>query len=127
MNGWMGWPNPNPWTPGYQIFRKTTDIVRPSPSEAFVFIDERDDSIDDGYFAIAMGGNQIVNLPASYHGGSGGVTFADGHAEIHRWASSVVLAPQQIGTQKGKKEFKEVDSDNPDLFWLRAHATSRRR
>ena len=72
MNGWMGWTNTAPWNPGFKLFRKTTDIVIPSPSDELVFIDERDDSIDDGYFAINMLENQIVNYPASYHGGSGG-------------------------------------------------------
>jgi prepilin-type N-terminal cleavage/methylation domain-containing protein/prepilin-type processing-associated H-X9-DG protein len=125
MNGWMGWPNTAPWTAGYRIFQKTTDITSLSPSQALVFIDERDDSIDDGYFAIDMGTDQIVNFPASYHGGSGGVTFADGHAEIHRWTSVEVLARQQTGAQGGKFEFRPVAPDDPDLLWLRARATSR--
>lgn len=123
MSGWMGWPSAGPWTPGYKIFRKTTDIAGLSPSEALVFIDERDDSIDDGYFAVDMGANQIVNFPAAYHGGSSGVTFADGHAEIHRWRSAEVLPSQQIGAQKAKFEFKPVAASNVDLVWLRARAT----
>ena len=77
MNGWMGWPNTAAWNSGYRLFRKTTDIIAPSPSETLVFIDERDDSIDDCYFATDMATHQLVNFPASYHGGSGGVTFAD--------------------------------------------------
>jgi len=125
MNGWMGWPNTAPWTAGYRIFQKTTDITSLSPSQALVFLDERDDSIDDGYFAIDMGTAQIVNFPASYHGGSGGVTFADGHAEIHRWRSVEVQARQQTGAQGSKFEFRPVAPDNPDLLWLRARATSR--
>ena len=123
MSGWMGWPSAGPWTVGYKIFRKTTDITGLSPSQALVFLDERDDSIDDGYFAIDMGVNQIVNFPTSYHGGSSGVTFADGHAEIHRWRSPEVLPSQQIGAQKAKFEFKPVSANNVDLVWLRARAT----
>ena len=34
--------------------KKETDIRYLPPSRAFVFIDEREDSIDDGYFAIAL-------------------------------------------------------------------------
>jgi prepilin-type N-terminal cleavage/methylation domain-containing protein/prepilin-type processing-associated H-X9-DG protein len=125
MNTWMGWPNVGPWNPGYTLFRKTTDINSPSPSEALVFIDERDDSIDDGLFAIDMQVNQIVNFPASYHGTSGGVTFADGHTEIHRWMSKEVRVRQQIGAQTRKWEFTAVPANNPDLIWLRTHATSK--
>ena len=124
MSGWMGWPNTAPWNTGYRLFRKTTDIIAPSPSETFVFLDERDDSIDDCYFATDMGTHQLVNFPASYHGGSGGVTFVDGHAEIHRWRSPELLRRQQVGTQTTKNEFTAVPANNVDLVWLRAHATS---
>jgi len=124
MNGWMGWPNTAAWNSGYRLFRKTTDIIAPSPSETFVFIDERDDSIDDCYFATDMATHQLVNFPASYHGGSGGVTFADGHAEIHRWRSPELLRRQQVGAQTQKNEFTAVPANNPDLVWLRARATS---
>ncbi len=125
MNGWMGWPNVGPWNPGYKQFRRTTDIVNPSPSDELVFIDERDDSIDDGYFAIDMVANQIVNFPASYHAGSGGATFADGHAVIHRWISATLQPRQQIGDQTQKREFTPVPANNPDMIWLREHATSK--
>ena len=29
--------------------------------------------------------NNWVDLPASYHNGAGGISFADGHSEIHKW------------------------------------------
>lgn len=125
MNGWMGWTNTGPWNPNYKQFRKTTEIINPSPSDELVFIDERDDSIDDGYFAINMDQNEIVNYPASYHAGSGGATFADGHAVIHRWLSSTLQPRQQIGDQTIKREFTPVAANNPDLRWLREHATAK--
>ena len=28
-------------------------------------------------------------MPAAYHNGAGGFSFADGHAEIHKWKSSL--------------------------------------
>ena len=125
MNGWMGWTNTAPWNTGFKLFRKTTEIVNPSPSDELVFIDERDDSIDDGYFAINMVENQIVNFPASYHAGSGGATFADGHSVIHRWISPQLQPRQQVGDQTQKREFTAVLANNPDLLWLREHATSK--
>jgi prepilin-type N-terminal cleavage/methylation domain-containing protein len=125
MNGWMGWPNVGPWNSGYKQFRRTTEIINPAPSDELVFIDERDDSIDDGYFAIDMVANQIVNFPASYHAGSGGATFADGHAVIHRWISATLQPGQQVGNQTIKREFTPVAANNPDMRWLREHATSK--
>jgi prepilin-type processing-associated H-X9-DG protein len=123
MSGWMGY-NSTLWNQGYQLFRRTTDLARLSPSDALVFIEERDDSVDDGYFAIDMAVQQLANVPSGYHAGSGAVTFADGHAEIHRWRSSETLAPQQSGVPTVKHEYLPVSLNNPDLIWLRAHATN---
>ncbi len=121
MSVWMGFRT-SPWNDGYRTFRKKSDILGMSPSDALVFVDERDDSIDDGEFALDMVANQFPNFPAAYHGGSGGLTFADGHAEIHRWASQELQAAQQV-MQKVKHEFTAVAANNPDLLWLRAHGT----
>jgi len=121
MNCWMG-PNSPAWnvsTPPYRVFAKSTDIIKPSPADAIVFIDERSDSIDDGYFAIDMVTAQLPNLPAGYHGGSSGITFADGHAEIHKWRDSRTLPPLLTTFQK----FVSCPGSQ-DLDWLRAHATS---
>jgi len=47
--------------------KKETDIRYPPPSRAFVFIDEREDSIDDGYFAITLSPPSWQNCPAFWH------------------------------------------------------------
>jgi prepilin-type processing-associated H-X9-DG protein len=121
MSSWMG-PNAPVWNQGFRLFGKSTDIIAPAPSDALVFIDERSDSIDDGYFAIDMttgGGAQLVNLPGSYHNGACGVTFADGHAEIHKWRDRLTQPPLRKVFQKFI-----VTPNNPDLLWLQQHATS---
>jgi prepilin-type processing-associated H-X9-DG protein len=119
MNCWMG-KNAPAWNTGFRTFAKTTDITLPVPTEALVFVDERSDSIDDGYLAIDMVDQQLVNLPADYHNGAGGTTFADGHAEIHKWRSSRMLRPLMLTFQK----FEAAPND-PDLLWLQRHATSK--
>jgi len=118
MSGWMG-PNSPAWNAGYKVFAKTTRIIAPTPSDAIVFIDERSDSLDDGYFAIDMGTAQLVNLPAGYHNFCSGITFADGHAEIHRWRDPRTLPPLQARFQK----FISCPGSK-DLLWLQQHATS---
>jgi prepilin-type N-terminal cleavage/methylation domain-containing protein/prepilin-type processing-associated H-X9-DG protein len=123
MSGWMGY-NSTILNQGYQLFRKTTALAQLSASDALVFVEERDDSIDDGYFAIDMVASQLVNFPSAFHGGAGAVTFADGHSEIHRWRSPEVLAAQQSGVPTVKHEYQPVAANNPDLAWLRAHATN---
>ena len=104
-NGGPGWGESGPWTPeaghGWKVFLKLADYNDPGPSGTFVFLDEREDSINDGYFVVAMQGYprengaaaqaaqlKIVDFPASYHNGAGGLTFADGHSEIKKWVES---------------------------------------
>ena len=56
------------------------------PAYMFVILDEREDSINDGWFASNPDVlYQLVDYPASYHGNAGGLSFADGHSEIHKW------------------------------------------
>jgi prepilin-type N-terminal cleavage/methylation domain-containing protein/prepilin-type processing-associated H-X9-DG protein len=88
MNGRMaGPPEADFVNPGIPYFKKTSDITRPSPSQANVFIDEDKDSIDDGFYAVRALPNVWLwqNTPASRHGNAGLVSFADGHAELWRW------------------------------------------
>jgi prepilin-type processing-associated H-X9-DG protein len=122
MNGWMGYTN-RPLDTEYQFLRKTTDLVKISPADAFVFVDERDDSVDDGFFGVSMVNDTMVEIAANYHGSGGPITFADGHAEFHRWVSPDTHFPQQSGIATKKYNFMPVASDDPDLLWLRDHAT----
>jgi len=70
----------------YPLFKKTTQIMAPPPSLAFVFIEESYLTVDDGYFATkAPGVNTWQNSPTVRHGNSSELSFADNHAEIWRW------------------------------------------
>ena len=102
-------------------FHKLSDITRISPSLTFVFIDERDDSIDDGEFLFYLTVNEIPNFPAAYHAGSGGLSFADGHAEIHRYRTAEFQPPQTMGQETVKKQFTTIPANNIDMLWMRAH------
>ena len=83
------------WLPAdkYRTYAKDADIV--NPSKTFVFVEEHSDSINDGAYAVqfvepgATSGN-IIDMPASYHNGACGFSFADGHSEIHRWVGSTI-------------------------------------
>ena len=59
----------------------------PRPSNFWVIIDEHPDSINDGYFLNnpEAPGTTWGDGPATYHAGAGGLSFADGHSEIHKW------------------------------------------
>ena len=72
--------------PKYVQFFRITDI--PRPSDIFVFVEEHPDSINDGYFLNVYYKNQWYDLPTSEHGRSAPFAFADGHAQLHKWASA---------------------------------------
>jgi len=66
-------------------------------AQKIVFVDEAQNSVDDGCFAIypqSMGNNTWWNVPGCRHDGKRACTFtfADGHAEIWRWHGSAVIA-----------------------------------
>ena len=91
--------------PGFS--RWNTFRGKHSPADIFAFLDEHPDSISDGYFLEkassctyppnggwgAGGGSEWIRLPASYHNGASSFSFADGHAEIHRWQYAATKPP----------------------------------
>jgi len=132
MQSYMGQPGTRngPYTSGYHVFLKTSDIINPPPSKAGVLLDEREDSINDGWYAIDMTGYDPVNpnswtlvdVAASYHGSAGGWGFADGHAEIHHWQDPRTMPPVRSGVLLS---LGAVQPKNPDIDWLQSHASSK--
>ena len=126
MNCWLDWGRLN-GSPGYKVIKKLSDMTRPSPSETWVVVDEREDSIDEGYFAVDMtgfpdrpAGIKFVNFPASYHNNAAGFMFADGHAEIKKWVDSRTSPPLVRGQLM---KLNVPSPNNPDLQWLQARTT----
>ncbi len=55
----------------------------------FVFLDECPDSINDGLFQLNMAGKTWSDIVASLHNGGGDLSYADGHAEVHKWKDDI--------------------------------------
>ncbi len=78
---------------GARDMQKMSQVLNPSVADKSVFWDEDSRSIDNGAFGIVPAPNNTWNnLPASGHGNAGTVSFADGHAVMHRWKGTSVLA-----------------------------------
>jgi prepilin-type N-terminal cleavage/methylation domain-containing protein/prepilin-type processing-associated H-X9-DG protein len=97
--------------PGVSFFLKSSDINRPSPSQAFVFVDEHADSIDDGFFAVqakVANAGYWQNTPASRHGNAGILSFADGHAENWRWLEGTTQKLKGVNnnTRRGDRDLE---------------------
>ncbi len=119
MNCWF---NPiNQWTEtAGLVMKKMTDMTAPSPVMTWVTIDENPDSINDGWFVVNVtrgnpAGLQWVDYPASYHNNAGGLSFADGHAEIKKWKDATVL--------KVPAGASRSSSSAGDLRWLSERTT----
>jgi len=125
MNSLMGskqYDYGGPFTP-FQIYWKMSDLGRPPVSKHFVFIDEHEDSIDDGFFFVGVnsqGVQGLIDYPAGRHRQSANITFADGHVETKKWEDPRTLQP----TTRNKLR-AERTPDNPDVLWLWERATQR--
>ena len=113
----------------YQVFRKLMDINLMGPSKAYVLIDEHPDSINYGDFAVAMNDGasptkiMMIDVPASYHNGACGISFADGHAEIHKWHDTRTMPPI---TGIFMASSVQGSSGNKDMIYLSEHASIRK-
>jgi len=98
---------------------KESDITQPVPSNAFVFCEENPYTINDGYMEIfsqpATPG--FPDVPAAYLGGACAFSFADGHAEVHRWQTAALL------NVKGPISYISGGiKNNADWIWFSQHA-----
>jgi prepilin-type N-terminal cleavage/methylation domain-containing protein len=133
MNNWVGgpgWGNSGSWRPqsssGWLVYLKQSDMNDPGPSQTFVLLDEREDSINDGYFVVDMAGYpdapnrfKIVDYPASYHNKAGGLSFADGHSEIRKWRDPRTMPP----ISKNDRPLDVASANNQDVFWMQERST----
>ncbi|MEY2428129.1 MAG: hypothetical protein QOJ40_1014 [Verrucomicrobiota bacterium] len=86
-------------TPPTNSFQKLTTIRNPGPSQASVFMDEAENSIDNNVIGIhngtgsdPTGGTYTYwNLPASRHCNGGVIGFADGHVEFWKWLDHWII------------------------------------
>jgi prepilin-type N-terminal cleavage/methylation domain-containing protein/prepilin-type processing-associated H-X9-DG protein len=70
----------------FYVVKKLSGFIKPPPAMSWVLWDEHPDSINDGCaFNDPLTHNVWTDLPASYHNGACGLSFADGHSEIHKW------------------------------------------
>lgn len=125
MNEWLGNQLPNPSETTYTSpvrHMMTRESVR--SEDFFVFIEEHEDSIDDGQFRIAISddgtlrnsADSLRDIPASRHNDGATVSFVDGWVELHRWVDSRTLFPV-TRTKIGMK----IVTNSQDADWLIFH------
>jgi len=128
MNIWSGGNQGTDggWGPTWKVYKKTGDMNNPGPSKTITLLEEREDSINDGFFVIKMDGypnaasTVMVDFPASYHNRAAAFSFADGHSEIHRWLdarTTPALKPGQF------LPLNQPQPNNQDILWMQERST----
>jgi len=119
MNAWM-----NPISTesqlddaNYVVFTKQTNIR--IPAQTWVTIDENPVSINDGWFLVRPNVPKVWrDVPAAYHNNAGGMSFADGHAEIKKWTD--------INVRSQAGSYARKDPHSEDLYWLIERTTTKK-
>lgn len=86
------------------------------PGSLFGFVDEAEDSIDDGHFLVwPAPDTRWVNLPAGRHARTGVLSFVDGHAERWRWRAPKRFRPREsywrmVGSAEELSDLRKLQS-----------------
>src|SRR5262245_272531 len=126
INNWLG--TDYTWNgsagAGFKKVRKLADMMRPSPADTYVFLDEREDSINDGYYVVTMDETdascRIVDFPGFYHRRGANFIFGDLHWELKCWRDPRTVPPLVKGIDL---QLNISSPNNEDVAWLQAHAT----
>jgi prepilin-type N-terminal cleavage/methylation domain-containing protein len=119
MNSWINPGKTNTaatyWTMPFKKFTQSMDFHGISPTDVFICLDESAETINDGWLIMSMSGYNsdgsidesqlnLGDIPANYHNDCGSFSYADGHAELHRWQGGPTM-------------------NDSDIVWLMTHAT----
>jgi prepilin-type N-terminal cleavage/methylation domain-containing protein/prepilin-type processing-associated H-X9-DG protein len=103
------------WADGQMYIQYIKQTTFRQPAMTWVTLDEQGDSINDAFFISDIGSGSWGDVPGSYHGGACGFSFADGHAEIHKWKSMTSIYPIQFTSSGGWKSFDALGKQ--DYQW----------
>jgi prepilin-type processing-associated H-X9-DG protein len=123
-------PVPGPWLTGalsetysrYATFGKTTDFRIASPSDIWVFVDDDPWTINDAAMAVIAASPDAVDYCSPMHANACGFSFADGHAEVHKWKSNIWVH----NGSPARSTFQAAAASGlgrVDWFWWASHAT----
>lgn len=136
--------------PNQIAYVKVTELrSAPGPSDTIVFLEEHPNSllgnqVFDGYLEVdATPGDNgaFPDVPGSMHRWSCGMSFADGHAEMHKWLQSgylnyssaggittlkipVVPSPSW-GTICASPAIVQLGATSPDWVWFTTHCSGK--
>jgi prepilin-type N-terminal cleavage/methylation domain-containing protein/prepilin-type processing-associated H-X9-DG protein len=107
----------------YTVETKLSQITLPPPSQRIVFVDESENTIDDGNFGIIPSrlGTSFSsvdhwnNYPTARHNNGAVFSFADGHATVMKWKGQILKLLEDANDVGNHTD----DLTGPDLDDLR--------
>ncbi|MBM3838196.1 MAG: hypothetical protein FJ398_09555 [Verrucomicrobia bacterium] len=110
--------------PDFRRFLKLSEISE--PTKIFVLADEHPDFINDGnFFVHPVDRSHWHDVPASHHGGGGGVSFADGSAIVRHWRFGPMLT-KVSNTPRYVTAVEPKANDKAGLRWLMERTSIRK-
>jgi len=73
---------------GFKVNRKLSGIAK--PADTFVFVEESENTIDDGHFGFSPVLDHWYNMPGFWHRSSV-FSFADGHSSVRKWVNGTTM------------------------------------
>lgn len=114
----------------WRVHMSLDDFTLMTPRDAFTFLCERADGLNDGYYIVDMAGfdpevglslrANLVDFPAPYHEQGGNFAFVDGHVAPHSWNDPRTMPP--VNFQR-EIVLNVPSPENPDVYWLQYHST----
>jgi len=126
MGGWSGWAF---WgDQAWKVYRKLDEIE--DPSERFVLLDMRPNSINAGNYRVDMSGwpnkPQLhrfwQDYPGVYHNDATMFSFADGHCEKKRWLDERTKNPPENPDGSIPNRIITTPNNN-DVYWMQQRTT----
>jgi len=98
--------------------KRRSEIYDPAPAYRLVFIDEG--WVTPDAFAVWYRQEQWWDDPPVRHGDGTTVTFADGHAEYHKWKAvrTIKIGREATRTHSGGGWAPQTDLEREDLHWM---------
>jgi prepilin-type N-terminal cleavage/methylation domain-containing protein/prepilin-type processing-associated H-X9-DG protein len=104
----------------YATFGKSSSFRGTSPAQVFMMTDESQWSINDGGLAASanIADPIFIDYPSTAHNHGCGMSFCDGHAELHHWQGGAIFL-----TGPASQHTATTPQDKVDFNWL-ANAAS---
>ena len=111
----------------YVHVQRNAEIARPSMT--FLFLDEHPDRVDDGNFFMHPGFELNLrhwhDIPGTGHNGAGGVSFVDGHVELHDWGLGAINSRMTYADLLTAPTF-ETAAEKAGADWLSQRTASQK-